>query len=550
MNKTGRTYIISAITAMLVLTACAETGIAPAQGRSVKLEFVKAIGDVRGKSWNIISVDVDARGNIYLLSMDGRVMIFDHGGKYQKSLKTASLSNSHYYARAMLGRILIGNYRSDFPWVFNGEKGSAPGSFDHPSMVAIDDECRTYVCDTANKRIQIFPSLDGGNPINVLSLDGQPSAVAVRDGRMAVITRNGELLLYSMDGNNPVLQASGRIGGGGTSVCIEPGGGILVAFNGPGGSLMRFAVSGGHVNKTAVIAPSVMEQWPNIFTFRVPLTRGTDNEIWFATDTYGKILSLDPKTDTVKERIKGLYRPLCVGFWEDGSVFVSGWPRGDSKRTEILVFDGTQLDGKGKSFLPEDKTFPSRQQPNFSILPDKDGGVYTRVFDKDDWTGFIIKKLFPDGRETPVVDTKTMTRTRARNGFEYSLQYTAEGDILLANHVYGSVVKMSREGKVLWIAGANPAGGADKVELAGPVDTGIDSKGRIWVADARRSKIVCLSPEGKFLYEHGGRGGVDDVTGKSFDWPTGVECATIDGQDFLYIGDSGNGRILKFKIEN
>jgi len=549
MNKTGKMHMILAIAVVLALTACTTAMAAPDQVQSVKLEFVKAIGDVRGKSWNIISMDVDARGNIYLLSMDGRVMIFDHDGKYQKSLKTASLSNSHYYARAMLGRILIGNYRSDFPWVFNGGKGSAPGSFDHPSMVAIDDECRTYVCDTANKRIQIFPSLDGGNPINVLSLDGQPSAVAVRDGRMAVITQNGGLLLYSMDGNNPVLQASGKIGGGGTSVCVEPEGGTLVAFNGPGGSLARFTVSDKTICKTTVIAPSIMEQWPNVFIHRVPLTKGPDNEIWFATDWYGKVLSLDPKTDTAKERIKGLYRPLCVGFGEDGSVFVSGYPR-DPRRTEILVFNGTQLDGKGKSLFPEDKTFMSRQQPNFSILPDKDGGVYTRVFDKDDWTGFIIKKLFPDGRETPVVDTKTMTRTRARNGFEYSLQYTAEGDILLANHVYGSVVKMSREGKMLWTAGANPAGGADKVELAGPVDTGIDSKGRIWIADARRSKIVCLSPEGKFLYEHGGRGGVDDVTGKSFDWPTGVECATIDGQDFLYIGDSGNGRILKFKIEN
>jgi hypothetical protein len=41
---------------------------------------------------------------------------------------------------------------------------------------------------------------------------------------------------------------------------------------------------------------------------------------------------------------------------------------------------------------------------------------------------------------------------------------------------------------------------------------------------------------------------VDEVEGKGFDGPSGIATATAGEQEYLYVGDAGNRRIVKFRI--
>ena len=97
--------------------------------------------------------------------------------------------------------------------------------------------------------------------------------------------------------------------------------------------------------------------------------------------------------------------------------------------------------------------------------------------------------------------------------------------------------------------GAQPQGGADTVDFLAPRDTAVDSRGRIWVVDAEMQKVYCLSPAGKLLLVHGGPATWDDATGEGFSQPTGVAVAGLDGVDYLYVGDAGNQRLVKYRIQ-
>ena len=112
-----------------------------------------------------------------------------------------------------------------------------------------------------------------------------------------------------------------------------------------------------------------------------------------------------------------------------------------------------------------------------------------------------------------------------------------------------SVMKISPEGKILWEAGTDPQGGADKVDFSNPRDLALDSAGNIWVVDSGKDKLYCLSPEGKLLLTFGESSGLDDLSGQGFGDPTGVAVTTVNGVDYLYVGDAGNQRLIKYRLD-
>jgi hypothetical protein len=77
----------------------------------------------------------------------------------------------------------------------------------------------------------------------------------------------------------------------------------------------------------------------------------------------------------------------------------------------------------------------------------------------------------------------------------------------------------------------------------------VDSRGRVWVVDGETQKIYCLSPAGKLLLTHGGAATWDDVRGAGFSRPSGIAVVALDGVDYLYVGDAGNQRIVKYRVE-
>jgi hypothetical protein len=70
------------------------------------------------------------------------------------------------------------------------------------------------------------------------------------------------------------------------------------------------------------------------------------------------------------------------------------------------------------------------------------------------------------------------------------------------------------------------------------------------VADTDANRILCFDPNGNFASEFGGFGTADDRDGQSFCHPEGI--ATVQdaaGQEWLYVADSGNQRLLKYRLK-
>ena len=81
-----------------------------------------------------------------------------------------------------------------------------------------------------------------------------------------------------------------------------------------------------------------------------------------------------------------------------------------------------------------------------------------------------------------------------------------------------------------------------------PRQAALDSQGRIWVVDGETDNIYCLSPQGKLLLEYGGPATCDDGRDAGFFHPSGIASVRIDAVDYLYVGDAGNQRLVKYRI--
>ena len=55
-----------------------------------------------------------------------------------------------------------------------------------------------------------------------------------------------------------------------------------------------------------------------------PLATDPQGHVWFATDTIGRLLSLDPRTDVVRVRGELPWRAVAVAFAADGTCHVVG----------------------------------------------------------------------------------------------------------------------------------------------------------------------------------------------------------------------------------
>jgi hypothetical protein len=68
------------------------------------------------------------------------------------------------------------------------------------------------------------------------------------------------------------------------------------------------------------------------------------------------------------------------------------------------------------------------------------------------------------------------------------------------------------------------------------------------VTDSGTDRLVCLSGDGKLLLAYGGHASLDDRSGAGFCRPSGLAIVATGGQEYLYVGDSGNLRIVKFRL--
>jgi hypothetical protein len=420
-------------------------------------------------------------------------------------------------------------------------------------MVTEDDEGTGYVSDTGNRRIQIFAPDNTRNPAAILSLIAKPERIAVKNKDLVVATEDGSVVVYGRKGDSFSPRASQRGITGVRSVCFGPGNSVYVAQT---DSLKRYAPEKGNesvLQETATLAPSHLELWPNVFLDNVSMVSGPEGAIFFPAPQHGKFLVLDPTKDSIRECGSLPGGALAVGFAAGGTLYAADAAENDGgTRIRAFKWNDSKLSPPGT--ISKNPLYLDRNVPVWGLLPDNDGGVYIRVLEEGyqkGWPALTIKKVFANGQIKPFLDFGELYGKRTTfhpSAAFYSMKFDSSRNILLAAMPLVAVYNITPDGRILWEAGRQPQGGADKIEFGMPRDVAADSRGNIWVSDFAKDSIFCLSPHGKLLCTYGHHAGVDDIDGKGFDHPSGIQIAKCDDGEFLYVGDSGNQRIVKFRI--
>ena len=552
-----KTPLVSEKIADTKTTATATQAAAPGGPR---LELAKIIGNMRGAGMHNLSVTVTDQGEACLLVEEGRIAIFSPDGVYQRCIEAKlTWPTADKYIVASGRHLLAGDYRLDYPWVFSTRRqGTSPGRFQDPAMATQDADGHTYVADRGNGRIQVFTADSHAIPQRIIKIPSGagPLALDVRGSQMAVLTDLGTLLVFDRSANVDRPVASLDVGPGARSVAIGPKAMIHVAFNGGPDryDLRKYQIKMGKLVEVAVVARSFMAQWPNFFPAATPLATDAQGQVWFATDLTGKLLSLDPRSDAVRERGTVSWRALAIQFGSDGVCHAVGYAGPEGKA--VLNTYQVQPDGLKPAVKTVFKQTLSKDSavPIWGLLPDSDGGDYARVVEEGyqkGWPALAIKKVYPNGRMEPFLDFGELYALRRTFGpwdCVYSLQFDVQRNIILAALPLQAVYQVAPSGKIRWEAGSQPQGGADSIPFLAPRQAVLDSQGRIWVVDGETDKIYCLSPQGKLLLEYGGPATWDDARGTGFSHPSGIASVQVDAVDYLYVGDAGNQRIVKYRI--
>lgn len=113
-----------------------------------------------------------------------------------------------------------------------------------------------------------------------------------------------------------------------------------------------------------------------------------------------------------------------------------------------------------------------------------------------------------------------------------------------------TVYRLDENGKVLWASGVKAEGSGDQRNWSWPADISVDDKGQLWIVDRDTSTVDVLDKAGKRLSSFGQAGRLDATEDDAFWKPQGIATTTDKhGQSYLYIGDTGNRRIVEFKIK-
>lgn len=114
-----------------------------------------------------------------------------------------------------------------------GKKGKAPGEFDLPHAIAVDNKGLVYVGDRENQRIQIFDS--DGKFIKEWANVGYPYGITITPDQSLYVADGKNERLLKMNLNGEILGALGEPGKGigqfgwAHSIAVSPAGEIYVA---------------------------------------------------------------------------------------------------------------------------------------------------------------------------------------------------------------------------------------------------------------------------------------------------------------------------------
>lgn len=521
---------------------------------SPALKFEKAVGDVRGQCSDNISVAVADDGSTFLLMRSGHVAVFDNRGTYLKTLETQlPYPAEHHYISARGKLVLQGACTQDYPWVYAATRqGSQAGCFNHPGMVVADAAGTLYVADTGNQRVQIFAKGNLTTPAVVIPVAAGPVQLAVMSQRLAVASQDGSCALFEVHGKDARLITTRNLGDRIRAMVFGPDGALYIAQS---DNLKKHAMPRDPalaMPEPTTIAVARTSRWPAYFPGHGPLVAGPDGMIYFATSERNKLLALNPADDSMRECGTLPHMAKTIAFAANGSLVTSS-QNDQGVRLESFKLGAGKLEPAGA--FAKEPIYNDIHVPVWGLLADADGSIYLRMVDTapgKGWPALSIKTITPAGSIRTLLDFGgslygKWTAFAPSEGY-YSLKFDHDHNMLFAATPLLAVSKVTTGGQILWRSGTEPYGSGEQIEFAKPRDVASDRAGNVWVVDSGLDQILCLSPAGKLLLRYGRHATLDDTSGAGFDRPSGISIAQVNGSEYLYVGDSGNQRLVKFKI--
>ena len=149
------------------------------------------------------------------------------------------------------------------------------------------------------------------------------------------------------------------------------------------------------------------------------------------------------------------------------------------------------------------------------------------------------------GRGERILDAGSITDW----GGECGLELQPDGGLLVAGGATRSLWRLAPNGSVAWGKTYNTSYVPGTFDCRQPMGISLDSKGRLWVSDMSRNRILCLDGDGNFLASYGRCGTIDDRDGIDLCCPAGLKVMKDgNGREWLYVADIGNQRILRVPV--
>ena len=202
-----------------------------------------------GREYWLHGLHVDPWDNIWITDL-GRhvVMKFDPQGRLLLTLGRPDLPgdeidrfnqptavavglSGHIYIADGYGNSRVVKYSADGrPVLAWGRKGSAPGEFQTPHGLALDENENVYVSERMNHRVQVFAA--NGHPLSLWPDLCRPDAIVVHGAHVFIGTGYGDNAIYrfTRDGRNREMLGGGQDAFGYPhGIHVDPQGNLYVA---------------------------------------------------------------------------------------------------------------------------------------------------------------------------------------------------------------------------------------------------------------------------------------------------------------------------------
>jgi len=459
----------------------------------------------------------------------------------------------------------------------SGTQGSQDGtgtaaSFNTPLGITTDIEGNLYVADAGNNLIRkITPggkvTTVAGNYLNASGSDAffsYPQGIVFGNTGNAYVTEHSGntitqlgLTGYTIDETLPpglkFDLTTGTISGTPTAISSSTNYHVT-AYNASGSSSTMLTIAINRDANTAVAAPQITYQTPDVYTVNTPITPLAPNTSAggpVPASVFGETRILAGNGAPGNANVNGplnatFHFPVGCSVDANDNIFIADQYNNliRSSTTDWIV--GT-LAGSGNPGRTNGKGTQADFNAPASVAVDAAGNVYVA-----DNGNNLIRKISSVGNVSTLAGSGTAgfvnaTGILASFSSPTGVAVDAAGNVYVADNGNNAIRKITPAGEVSTLAGSGQPGSTDATGIAasfnGPQNLAVDGSGNVYVTDAGNNLIRMITPSGEVTTIAGsGQKGSDngEGTSASFNNPVGI---AVDLAGNIFVSDYGNNLI-------